>query len=331
MRELEAAEEHDIPIVAVHETDVRRGGATLDALEKACPEQYRRLIFGRPERIITWHRQREFQLFALSRIGERLVLACPTNAQQTELPLRVPGALAWERPLFDAPLSLYKSAENHEVDHVFTDLCDHYADGRISRSSIMLAEGATASASRWRHLETYKHTRSWGWVLFLSNSTFVDEAGLKLAEEIHTAMIYGIRPVLVYSSDGDAEFQDIISASPQKLVQAGLFKKLAIEYLAEPHRTISIRLIAKALGAQLGGHACSSWVRARSVFLQARMRVSFAHATLSRKGSHSNPTVIEEGASKTLVSSAGTLIVPPSARLGSGRLRENAANVHNAL
>lgn len=89
-------------------------------------------------------------------------------------------------------------------------------------------------------------------LLLLTPSSFEGEGGKRLAAETLRALREGCPPILLYAPER-GPMKQIIDASPPELVSAGLYGKLAIEWRDAPSmRPVSLRLVAKALGAQFG-------------------------------------------------------------------------------
>ena len=61
-----------------------------------------------------------------------------------------------------------------------------------------------------------------------------------------------IRIVLVHENDlakGGCEFGSLFGTTPQKLIDEGIYKEIAIALHTPPHRAVSLALVAQALGA----------------------------------------------------------------------------------
>ena len=67
--------------------------------------------------------------------------------------------------------------------------------------------------------------------------------------ELLTALRMGCPPVTVWSPEADM-FGNIIDETPHSLREAKLYDTLAIEWRGGMHRGVSIRQVARALGAQ---------------------------------------------------------------------------------
>jgi len=88
-------------------------------------------------------------------------------------------------------------------------------------------------------------------LLYLNNKTFHNEARHSLSREIRLAMHYGIGIILVHENDeenGGCNFARFFDLTPDDLIRDGLYKKIAVAFHPEPHREISIALLAKELG-----------------------------------------------------------------------------------
>ena len=61
-----------------------------------------------------------------------------------------------------------------------------------------------------------------------------------------------IKIVMVHENDpskGGCEFGTFFGTTPQKLIDEGVYKEIAIALHTPPHRTVSLALVAQALGA----------------------------------------------------------------------------------
>ena len=235
-REVAAAKRCGLPLVRVHDADSTKGGAPLYELRRTADShrisrQHTGLLLGADaDEIVPWHRVAAFQLNALAAIAERLLLASPSFAGEAAAPLYIPGALAWAEASFAQPIALYASQHNPAAADAARELSELF-------SGLQLV-GSRAEAARW--------------VLFLSPTCFEGEQGERLAAEVTVAVQAGVAPAMLWSPvEGD--FGEIIERTPRALVAAGLYGPLAIEWRAGVHRTVSVRLAAIALGAQVGG------------------------------------------------------------------------------
>ena len=131
LKELTTAKQEDLLMAPVHEWDRGKNGAPLSALKSACHSGLRPWLFGtldRPARIIPWHRMADFQLVSIAQIAETVLVASPGYTGVSELPLYVPGRLAWTWPTFSAPLSVYVSQDNPGAAAVLSEMTKLYPE-----------------------------------------------------------------------------------------------------------------------------------------------------------------------------------------------------------
>jgi hypothetical protein len=154
-RELECAITEGKPLAIVHEENPGRGGAALDELrrdfdqqswswDQSSPELYRdgsppNRIFDE-RRIITWHRVNVFQDICLSRIGERLVEACPNRGRglsqhndQAEVGLYLPGSIQTQDLRLPEDILCYVSLSNPRAAGLTHELQRHLASPLAER------------------------------------------------------------------------------------------------------------------------------------------------------------------------------------------------------
>ena len=61
----------------------------------------------------------------------------------------------------------------------------------------------------------------------------------------------------------ESEFKEVVDATPRVLIRRGLYRRRTIEWRDGLYRTVSLRLAARALGAQMGG-GCFEWAGRRT-------------------------------------------------------------------
>ena len=113
----------------------------------------------------------------------------------------------------------------------------------------------------------------------------------RLAHQVTRALACGIDLLLVHETDEQncgCAFGDVITRTPPELVAAGLYKKIAVPWHAGPHRTVSLAMVAQALGARRKRStlekarqkaACSTRGTTSSVRSRVSMRSSLRSAT----------------------------------------------------
>ena len=67
-KELEATLANNSPMILLHETDLARGGASLEQLRDDCAAEHRARVFAPDRPIIPWQRIKEFQLVSLKMV-----------------------------------------------------------------------------------------------------------------------------------------------------------------------------------------------------------------------------------------------------------------------
>jgi len=88
------------------------------------------------------------------------------------------------------------------------------------------------------------------WLLLLTPESFGTDVGARLAAKVALALHHGVQPIVIYEPSRYA-FGAIVAATPTAVVSAGLYGPVAIEWHTGPFRNVSVRQIARALGAQL--------------------------------------------------------------------------------
>ena len=275
MREITAAQRYELPLLRLREAgtwqraaDAAAAAAPLDGAEP--PPELERLECP----TLDWHERREFQLVVFAQIAERLLLASPAYSSEAELPLYVRGALPWAQPLFDAPVPLYTSPSNPAAAAVVHELASLFPE-------LTLVEKPTANAH---------------WLIMLSTQCFEGANGERLAYELIAALDQGVRPLMLYDPTA-AEFGEVVAAMPSSVVSASLYGPLTIEWRRGTLRAVSVRLVARALGARLGHGCCADARHALSAFVRRWSRRSRGTALLARAEAHRSghqPTTGEE-------------------------------------
>ena len=261
-----------MPLVSVHDADPAKNGQPLSVLRAACPEEHRAAIFGGE---IVWHRVSEFQEMALTQIAERLLLASVYYSEKSALPLSVQGGLAWTQPAFDRLVALYVSPRNPAGDPVAAVLQEQltgltvvnalpaaHADARNRASRRMLTRATTvggAQALAAMRRPAAKEPDAVFWLLFLHPEVWEEDRGVRLAAEVEAAVSAGVRLIMLYDPES-CSFASIIDATPLPLKTLRIYDRLAIEWRGGALRDVSVRLVARALGARME-QGCSGWMR----------------------------------------------------------------------
>jgi hypothetical protein len=198
--------------------------------------------------VIPWHRLHDFQIMSLALIAEQMLLASPEyqykKRRRQRLELKVRGELVCELPYFVRPVTIYASLSNGVEPATVVDVLAAECGGL---HPVVRAEAPPVTRSE---------RESTPWLLFLSPSMFDGEAGQRLcAELLEWLKADGgsvPHPLMIFNPDkesGGCEFREIIDATPAELKAAGLFAPLALEWRSGAHRDVSLRLLARMLGA----------------------------------------------------------------------------------
>ena len=104
-----------------------------------------------------------------------------------------------------------------------------------------------------RNTYSFAHGLGAGLVRMASNMRELRRTGSSLNERgAGAASADKIRIVLVHEADpakGGCEFGTFFGTTPQRLIDEGIYKEIAIALHTPPHRAISLALVAQALGA----------------------------------------------------------------------------------
>ncbi len=250
-RELATARRCGLPLILVHESDETKNGMPLPSLRHAASQRLSardtECLFD-DGRIIPWHRVADFQQVSVAAIAEEVLLASPAYANASALPLHVDGGLAWSQPIFGTPRpTVYVSPNNPAAADVAEEM--HSAFGELRPAKERLPQA----------LEGLPRPH---WLVALSPSCFQGALGDLLRTELMDALrMDADAPIVMVFAPEKHAFDAILRASPQELIGAGLFGRLAIEWREGIHHPVSLRLVARALGATLGVHPWESCAR----------------------------------------------------------------------
>jgi len=161
-----------------------------------------------------------------------MLLASPAYCHKAAMPLHVEGGVAWQQPSFSNNVRVYISPNNPSGNAVAEVLCEAMPELKVV------------------HVRNNGRRAGVKWLLYLTPAVFDGEEGERLAFECETALKAGLQPLLVYSPD-QCTFGEIVDAMPKGMLSAGLYGPRTIEWRNHDLRSVSIRLIAKALGARM--------------------------------------------------------------------------------
>jgi len=193
---------------------------------------------------MAWPSSPDFQLLVLAQLAEVMLLASPVYQQESALPLYIEAGLAWQTPTFGTDdVRIYVSPHNVHASPIVDALCDAIPDVQVV------------------HVRNHGRRSGVKWLLVLTPTAFDGEAGERLAFECEAALKAGVQPLLVYCPE-EHTFGEIVEAMPRGMVSAGIYGPRTVEWRGNDLKTVSIRLIARALGATMrrgasvGGRGC---------------------------------------------------------------------------
>mmetsp|Transcript_15167 Transcript_15167/g.45702 ORF Transcript_15167/g.45702 Transcript_15167/m.45702 type:complete len:518 (-) Transcript_15167:419-1972(-) len=263
LREVRAALEMGKPLVLVHEADPDKGGGTLAELRSECPEELRAAIFDAGWPMVVWHRIEAFQHVSLKVIAEALLLKTPKYAGEDALPLCIPGEIRASKLAFPKPVVLWASTLNAGARELAAAVAAAVAGGisvTDAAPSRLTSLPRTSRSSRLSALlpSLPRRTRREGgdeathMLLYLNRSTWAGDGGEALAEQVRAARRARLPLVMAHENDaarGGCIFGHFFEVTPRDLIVDGLYNDIAVGCHSDPHRQVSLALLAKALGA----------------------------------------------------------------------------------
>jgi hypothetical protein len=190
-----------------------------------------------------------------------------------------PGAAAAARELCEqfneisvteVPFAAGTSSSHHTIRRMsrqVTAKASECAAGIAAASRLRTASQAAVemsgeqSAAGQTHAVSETTAHATHFLLYLNEQTFVDDDGA-LAKEVRGARAVGLPVVMIHENDSSrdgCEFSRFFQTTPNDLIKSGLYSALAISFVdGDAHRTVSKKLFAKSLGAEVLKHAARS-------------------------------------------------------------------------
>ena len=115
-------------------------------------------------------------------------------------------------------------------------------------------------------------------LLYLKEATWADNGAEALAEQVRAARRAELPLVMAHENDavrGGCIFAHFFEVTPRDLLSDGLYNDLAVGCHSDPHRQVSLALLAKALGAT-------------KQTAQSRVRRATVTRSMQTRGSSSN-------------------------------------------
>ena len=267
MREVHHAVTNQRQIILLREKDRNHGAYAkwpedaMAELEQACSkfdsefdyEQLRQYVLSSP--VVDWERiDSDLQKHSVVAIAQNLIAGLAghstfgmdirhekrsENARQMELPrLQFGGQLLAENFFFDGPKSLYASPNNPGALAFAGEISAVYPQVVATSDASVLAPAAQGV-----------------FLLYLNDAVFVGDKGRLLADEVLAAMEAEQPIVMAHEIDaatGGCEFRKFFEVTPKELLEAGVYKEIAIYVPAEASsRRIGIAQLAQKMGASL--------------------------------------------------------------------------------
>jgi len=129
LREINSALSGKKPLVLVHESDVNKGGASLDTLRSDCESRDVTEVFNSGGEIIPWHRAADFQLLTLKLIVARMLHCMPAYVRSSAPPkVYIPGEIGLQAFKFAQSVVLYVSDFNPGAKEMITQFAAGYVN-----------------------------------------------------------------------------------------------------------------------------------------------------------------------------------------------------------
>ena len=248
LREVQGTLDKKKQFMLTHEADTAKGGGPLDEIKIELDDpKLREAIFSEGRRLTVWYRPADFQLVSLKQIAEFTLLQTPRYRGSDALDMYVPDELLSVRLRFSAPVTLCVSPHNPGARALAAEL------ERSCGERLNVVDKLPAHIHMGVHSTSRTDDSATHFLLYLNVHTFMADAGPQLAEELRSACAVGLPVVMAHENDaerGGCEYARFFQTTPADLINAGLYKTLAMAiYPGTRHRAVSMKLLAKALGA----------------------------------------------------------------------------------
>ena len=280
-REIEASLNATLPLVLLHEQQEDKGGGSLEALKAECREEMRSRIFDGQRTPFTWHRISHYQnltlkLIATEMLNQSLLDSDVAGGSNKEVSLVLPGEINLADLAMPQPVVLWCSAANPGATELAQELAGSLASGgaairvvdRKPNVQALIAAGESAVMLLYLNEDTWveqskelerdvRATNNFGHG-HGSAAARPSRTGSRLRHHRRPSLgeseggVADIKIVLVHENDrnkGGCEFGTLFATTPQELIEAGIYKDIAIALHTPPHRAVSLALVAHAFGA----------------------------------------------------------------------------------
>ena len=189
-----------------------------------------------------------FQHVSLKVIAEALLLKTPKYAGETALPLCIPGEVRADDLAFPKPVVLWASTLNAGARDLAGAVAAAVADGiSITDETPSRLSSLPRSSDSGGDGDEATHM-----LLYLNTATWAGDGAEALAEQVRAARRAKLPIVMAHENDAVRNgciFGHFFEVTPRDLIADGLYHDLAVGCHSDPHRKVSIALLANALGA----------------------------------------------------------------------------------
>jgi hypothetical protein len=225
-------------------------------------------------------------------------VATPTALLGSEL--YVPGEVTHQHLDILRQTTMFVSDHNPGARMLAVEMAKRYSQLKLAPVPDNLAAPKTGGGHRAEQPHAPQLRLRFGqrikrefYLLYLNESTFLGEAGAKLADEVRAARAVHTKVILAHECDpqhGGCEFSEFFKTCPEDLIGAGLFARIAVAFHPSvQHRAVSYCLLAKDLGASRNKLrtviAARADEKAAAVTVVAARRASSVLAMTSRRQS----------------------------------------------
>jgi hypothetical protein len=228
-----------------------------------CEVDFRSILRARadsPGGVIDWIRFKDFKMISLKQIVQQMLVAAqPGGKQELDIKLSIPGELSGTR--WEMPRSPSMRVLLHHGCHLSNELPSLLQQAVPGMAVALLNDGGAGEvpqllADAVGNVHVDERTEVSTKLLVVVHDKCFENA--RVVKSIEFALIHKISIALLHEADADNQgctFGSIIGQCPPDLMQisgfAGmkLFGPIAVQWSRGPHQPVSLRLLAKSLGA----------------------------------------------------------------------------------
>ena len=216
LREVESTVDKAKPLMLTHEVEVPKGGGPLEAIMMELDDQrLKDVVFAEGRLMTIWYRIAAFQLISLKQLAKFTLLQTPAYRDRETLDIFVPGELLLEELVFEKPVMLYASPHNPGAQELAIELTEAYENLMVTseRPAVLAVDSDTeAGSTSGQGSSTATH-----FLLYLNFNTYLNDAGVSLAEELRRARATQLPIVMAHENDPELDGCDFFDFSRQLL------------------------------------------------------------------------------------------------------------------